>query len=81
MKTTPFKLILASCLITVTFIMCNKDDDEATTSDPNVFCNESFCATNDVKKQQCIEAFNTCMANNPDANDDECVATALLICN
>lgn len=81
MKTTPVKLILATFLIAVTFIMCNKDDDDNAQSDPNVFCNESLCATNEVKKQQCIDAFNTCMANEPDANDDECVATALLICN
>jgi len=63
-------------------ISCNKDDDDdQPASDPNVFCNEGICITNEAKKQECIDAFNTCMANNPDANDDECVATALLICN
>lgn len=66
--------------IAITFSSCKKDEEESH-SDPNVFCNEAFCATSDAKKQQCIDAFNTCIANNPDANDDECVATALLICN
>ena len=60
---------------------CSKDEEEQQHSDPNAFCNEGLCATSDAKKQQCINAFNTCIANNPDVNDDECVATALLICN
>ena len=56
------------------------DDDDRSASDPNVFCNESLCATDADLKQQCVNAFNSCIANNPDVNDDECAATALLIC-
>ena len=66
------------------FQSCSDDDDggdDGSASDPNVFCNESLCANNADLKQQCVNAFNSCIANNPDANDDECVATALLICN
>ena len=66
--------------IAVVFSACNKDDDDPG-QDPNVFCNESKCAANDDLKEKCIDAFNTCMATEPDANDDECAATALLICN
>lgn len=65
--------------IAVVFTACKKDEDDDL--DPNVFCNESKCATNAALKEQCIDAFNTCMATEPDANDDECAATALLICN
>ena len=80
MKTNLIKLILASCLVCLTLVMCNKEDDDVN-ADPNVFCNEAWCASNDEKKQQCIEAYNTCIATEPDVNDDECVAVALLICN
>jgi len=80
MKTNFFKLVLASCIISLAFVMCNKDDDDDATPDPNVFCDDGVCANNETKKQECIDAFNTCIANNPDANDDECVATALIIC-
>ena len=58
------------------------DDDTPTEpeNDPNVFCNESLCAANADLKQTCVNTFNTCIAENPDVNDDECVASALLIC-
>jgi len=78
MKTNFIKLVLAACFISLTFIMCNKDDDD--TPDPNAFCDDGICANDQAKKQECIDAFNTCIENNPDANDDECVATAILIC-
>jgi hypothetical protein len=49
-------------------------------SDPNIFCDENLCAANAELKNQCINTFNTCIAANADVNDDECVASALLIC-
>ena len=77
MKLNPIKLILAICVIAVTFTMCGEDDDSP---DPNVFCDEGICASDNKAKNDCIDAFEECMENNPDANDDECVATALLMC-
>ena len=81
---TNFILILSLAAFTTGALSilssCSKDDEQEH-SDPNVFCNEGLCAANAAKKQQCIDAFNTCIANNPDVNDDECVATALIICN
>lgn len=71
-------LVLCLMALAVTFSSCKKDDEEL---DPNVFCNESKCAADNTLKNKCIDAFNTCMATEPDANDDECAATALLICN
>lgn len=71
-------MALAFLVILIVFTACKKEEEG---KDPNVFCNESKCATNQALKEQCIDAFNTCMATEPDANDDECAATALLICN
>jgi hypothetical protein len=62
----------------MTSLLSCGDDDEG--MDPNVFCDENLCSTDNDKKEKCIDAFNACMATNPDVNDDECVATALLIC-
>ena len=73
-------LVLFMLAIAIAFSACKKDEDERGNSDPNAFCNEGICLTNDVKKQQCIDAYNACIANEPDMNDDECVAAALLIC-
>lgn len=70
-------LMLVICVgFMTTFLSCS-DDDEL---DPNVFCDENLCSTDAALKKKCVEAFNTCMATEPDANDDECAATALLIC-
>ena len=68
------------CLLAfdVVFSRCKKEDER---HDPNVSCNKSKYATNDTFKNQSIDAFNKCMAAEPDANDDEAAATALLICN
>ena len=77
MKTKAKVLILSLLLGGMTAMYSCNDDDEL---DPNVFCDENLCSTNSALKQQCIEAFNTCLATEPDANDDECAATALLIC-
>ena len=70
-------LLLAIGAMTGTY-SCS--DDVAPGLDPNVFCDENLCSTDSQLKQQCIDAFNSCLANEPDMNDDECAATALLIC-
>ncbi len=49
-------------------------------SDPNEFCDQNLCATSDALKQQCIDAYNTCMAGSPESKNDECVGVALIIC-
>jgi hypothetical protein len=76
---TKAKILIMSLLLggMTTFLSCSDDSDDL---DPNVFCDENLCATDAGKKQECINAFNTCMATEPDANDDECAGTALLIC-
>ena len=63
-----------------TFISCNDDGEKETELDPNVFCDENLCSTDSDLKQECIDAFNNCLATEPDLNDDECAATALLVC-
>ena len=66
------------CVVSMTALLSCGDDDEL---DPNVFCDENLCSSNNDLKEQCIDAFNTCMATEPDANDDECAAAALLFCS
>ncbi len=76
--------IFVALLFIGSFALGCGDDDNSTDSggsDPNVFCNEELCVNNSELKNKCIDAFNTCIAENPDVNEDECVATALLICN
>ena len=70
-------LLLAIGVMTGTY-SCS--DDATPALDPNIFCDENLCSTNSDLKKQCVDAFNECMQNNPDLNDDECAATALLIC-
>ena len=70
-------LLLAIGVMTGTY-SCS--DDVTPGLDPNIFCDENLCSTNSDLKKQCVDAFNECMQNNPDLNDDECAATALLIC-
>jgi hypothetical protein len=63
------------------FYSCSDDDENPDSDlDPNVFCDENLCSTDGDLKDECIDAFNTCMATEPDANDDECAITALAIC-
>lgn len=64
-----------------TFISCSDDDEEPESDlDPNVFCDENLCASDADLKAECVDAFNTCLATEPDLNDDECAITALAIC-
>ena len=78
MKTKIKMVIFALCVgALASLASCDKDDGG---SDPNVFCDEDLCANSDALKEQCIDAYNACMANEPDANDDECAALALIIC-
>ena len=72
-------LLLAVGVMTGTY-SCGGSDDPAPDLDPNVFCDENLCSTDSDLKQQCIDSFNACIQNNVDLNDDECAATALLIC-
>ena len=63
------------------FFACSDDDENPDSDlDPNVFCDENLCASDAGLKADCIDAFNDCLANEPDANDDECAITALAIC-
>jgi hypothetical protein len=79
MKKLAKVLMVLLCVGSMTFLLSCGDDDEGG-MDPNVFCDENLCSTDNDLKEECIDAFNTCMENNVDANDDECAATALLIC-
>jgi hypothetical protein len=71
-------LIIGSMAV---FYSCSDDDENPDSDlDPNVFCDENLCSTDSDLKDECIDAFNTCLATEPDANDDECAITALAIC-
>jgi hypothetical protein len=48
-------------------------------SDPDIFCDEGLCATNPAVKDDCVQTFLLCLAENP--REEECVVAALLICN
>lgn len=76
MKKIVFALIMFGGFLA--FANCTKS--ETSGSDPNQFCNEAGCALSEANKQRCIEFYENCMAANPDANDDECVAGALAVC-
>lgn len=79
MKTKVKLLILTMALGAMTALSsCNDDGDDD--FDPNVFCDEGLCANSSDLKDECIDFFNACMASEPDANNDECAAAALLIC-
>lgn len=80
MKKRPIKLMLILSLLALTLFTCNSDEPEGPFSDPNVFCDDALCAGNEALKQKCIDAFNACIANNPDAQNDECAVAALLFC-
>ncbi len=83
MKLWKFVWIALMAGILVVFA-CSEEEtptDPGGGADPNVFCNEGLCVGSAALKQQCVDAFNTCIANNPNINEDECVATALLICH
>ena len=76
-------LIFSLCIGAFACLMsCEKDDDDGGSggSDPNEFCDQNLCATSDALKQQCIDAYNTCMAGSPESKNDECVGVALIIC-
>jgi len=73
-------VLVVGCL---TVISCSKDDESPTEPgnyDPEQFCDERLCANNAELKQKCINAFNLCVANNPDLNDEECAGSALIYC-
>lgn len=48
--------------------------------DPNAVCSGGLCDSVADVKQDCIDDLNDCLNNNPDLNDDECVAAARLFC-
>lgn len=75
------KIIFSTVLLGgfLLFANCEKES-ESGASDPNVFCNEAGCAISEVNKQKCVDFYNACITENPDVNDDECVAGALAIC-
>ena len=52
------------------------DDTDAT-----IICDESLCASDETRKQDCITFLVNCIEDEPEANHDECVITALAICN
>jgi hypothetical protein len=79
MKKLANVLMVLLCVVSMTSLLSCGDDDDGL--DPNVFCDENLCSTDNDLKEQCVDAFNTCMATEPDANDDECAAIALLICS
>ena len=80
MKKLANVLMVLLCVVSMTALLsCGDDDDDGL--DPNVFCDENLCSTDNDLKEQCVDAFNTCMTTNVDANDDECAALALLICS
>ena len=77
------KILDSFCLVgSLTSWFACSDDDENPDSDldPNVFCDENLCADDADLKAECVDAFYDCLENEPDLNDDECAATALLIC-
>jgi hypothetical protein len=79
MKKGPIKLMLILSFLALILLTCSDDPGDAF-SDPNVFCDDALCAGNEALKQKCIDAFNACIANNPDAQNDECAVAALLFC-
>ncbi|MFC2094785.1 hypothetical protein ACFLSH_04060 [Bacteroidota bacterium] len=48
--------------------------------DPNVFCNEEACANNEALKQECIDRFTLCVANE-EGSEEECIVIAVAVCN
>lgn len=79
MKTTAKILIMVLWFGSMTVILSFSSAPESGL-DSNVFCDENLCSIDSALKQKCIDAFNECLQNNPDLNDDKCAVTALLIC-
>lgn len=55
-------------------------DPGAGDDDPNVFCEREACVGNDVLKQECIDRFNFCVANE-EGSREECIILAGSVCN
>jgi hypothetical protein len=43
------------------------------TPDPSVKCNEGLCVENSTLRAQCQTGVETCIANEPEVNWDECI--------
>jgi len=78
-----WKFFLMALVAGFMFILACSEDEPTSSGggDPNAFCSTGLCTSNNTLKQQCIDSYNTCVANNPNVNHDECQAAALLICN
>jgi hypothetical protein len=80
-----FRLTLAAVFIVAfTMIGCSEDETSSTgTEDVNAsnVCSQELCAANAALKQECEEFLENCLTFSPTGKEDECIGTALLICN
>ena len=71
------------CIVAANLIFCEEGDPPTDPGepppDPVEVCDEGLCADAGAARDACEDALKLCLANNPEANWDECVAGALLL--
>lgn len=80
MKKSTLVMILA--LFGGAMLVAACEEEQATAPPPTQsgVCGQDLCATNAGLSSECQQNLNDCLAVNPSANDDECVAGAALFC-
>lgn len=61
-------------------IACDSPSEPADDVDASNVCDQDLCATSNALSDQCDDVLSTCLEVEAEANADECVAAALLIC-
>jgi hypothetical protein len=77
-----FRLVLLLAFVAGIVVIGCSDDDEPTESgvDVSAACDVGLCRTSEPLKNECMDLVNACLANEPDSNDDECIAAGIIKC-
>lgn len=65
-----------------TLSSCNKDDDTGDNGNGNGsygFCDTGICTSSTIARDQCVDAYDACMAGS-NANEDDCKELAVKFC-
>jgi hypothetical protein len=74
------RILIMTVLLAVTFPLIACDDD-IIAPDPAILCTSGLCAEAGEARDGCVDLITTCVAEEPEANWDECVVLGLAICN
>jgi hypothetical protein len=74
------RILIMTVMLAVTFPLIACDDD-IVAPEPAVLCTSGLCAEAGEARDGCVDLITLCVADEPEANRDACVAAGLLICN